>query len=69
MTGDRPTRPGRPVMQHLSSGAYQVAWEPSKDNGAAIDAYILEGKLARPTKRGTNTSIEAWSTYYNGTSE
>nr|AVT56263.1 sevenless [Boisea trivittata] len=68
--GDKPSRPGRPVVQHLSTGAYQLAWEPSRDNGAPVLSYILEGRQSQLSKRGANTSIneeDLWDQYYNGT--
>lgn len=59
-------------MQHLSSGAYQVAWEPSRDNGAPLMTYTLEGRPMYFTKRDTNVSLsddDYWDHYYNGTGE
>lgn len=35
-----------PVLQQLPGGIYQVTWEPSRDNGAPIVLYWLEGKRA-----------------------
>lgn len=64
---------------------YKVYWEASKDNGAPIEEYKLEGKVLRfyRDKRSTerkvpfyNTapSVEIqedpeWETFYNGTSK
>lgn len=44
--GDRPTTPGTPVLQHLRGDVYQVAWDPSKENGGVIELYSLEGRQA-----------------------
>ncbi|XP_075227577.1 receptor protein-tyrosine kinase sevenless [Lycorma delicatula] len=42
--GDRPAAPGIPVLHHLRGDVYQVAWEPSKENGGIIELYCLEGR-------------------------
>ncbi|RZC34249.1 proto-oncogene tyrosine-protein kinase ROS, partial [Asbolus verrucosus] len=79
--GDKPSPPGIPKIQYVKPKIYKVWWEASKDNGAAIELYMLEG-LELPnyrTKRSTNRtaffytapSIEEeereWQPFYNGT--
>lgn len=78
-SGDRPSRPGTPVVQQLRKDVYQVLWEKSRDNGAIIDYYALEGLIKKPwmRKREANYSTltddsssiasEEWILYYNGT--
>ncbi|CAG9858272.1 unnamed protein product [Phyllotreta striolata] len=81
--GDRPSPPGIPIIQYVNPNTYKVLWEASKDNGAPITIYKLEGKTLRfyRNKRSTsnrtayfNTApsieleeTEQWVTYYNGT--
>ncbi|XP_057670694.1 proto-oncogene tyrosine-protein kinase ROS isoform X2 [Diorhabda carinulata] len=81
--GDRPSPPGIPIIQYVKPNIYKVLWEASKDNGAPIEMYKLEGKILRfyRTKRNTNRTTpffntspsieledpEQWITYYNGT--
>lgn len=79
--GDRPSRPGTPVIQHLRRGVYQVVWEPSRENGAHIEMYLLEGQVGgkwrRRRRRETNYTtlpeltnamdLDEWAPYYNGT--
>ncbi|XP_063703914.1 proto-oncogene tyrosine-protein kinase ROS isoform X2 [Culicoides brevitarsis] len=79
--GDRPSTPGRPLIKHVSGDAYQVEWNSSRDNGAFIEEYVLEGvqrrreKQIAPKNETTNTeeSVEEpqlsgnWEIYYNGT--
>lgn len=48
--GDRPSTPGRPRITHVSGDAYQVTWELSRDNGAIIEEYVLEGVQRRREK-------------------
>lgn len=79
VSGDRPSRPGTPVIQHLRRDVYQVTWEKSRDNGAEIDFYILEGRFRTVwrTKREANhtlqdsnkVDLDEWIIYYNGTGE
>lgn len=60
--GDRPSPPGMPAI-HPINDVYQVRWEPSRDNGAPIDVYYLEG-LKYPyyrNKRSTTGNRTAWS--------
>uniref|UniRef100_T1HB35 Tyrosine-protein kinase receptor n=1 Tax=Rhodnius prolixus TaxID=13249 RepID=T1HB35_RHOPR len=73
---DRPSRPGIPVIRHLSGDVFQVTWDPSRENGSPIEIYCLEGINLSPKidrdKRGTNgTNLSAtedsWTLYYNGT--
>jgi proto-oncogene tyrosine-protein kinase ROS len=42
--GDRPSPPGRPLVEHVADNVYKVTWNASKDNGAVILEYILESK-------------------------
>lgn len=77
--GDRPSVPGTPSVQQLSRDVYQVVWEKSKDNGAPIQFYLLEGLerkrwLSRRkanytdvTEDSNKIDSEEWSVYYNGT--
>ncbi|KAJ8934365.1 hypothetical protein NQ314_013406 [Rhamnusium bicolor] len=80
--GDRPSPPGIPIIQYVKPNVYKVWWEASKDNGAPIELYKLEGKILityrnkRSTNRtlpwfNTSPSIEiedpGWETFYNGT--
>lgn len=70
-----------PKIQYVKPNVYKVWWESSKENGAVIELYKLEG-LQLPnyrTKRSTNRtaffytapSIEEeereWQPFYNGT--
>lgn len=74
--GDVPSAPGKPTVKHLSGDAYQVIWEPSRDNGAIIEEYVLEGLQRRKeivTGEG-ETKVDdqeyedgEWENYYNGT--
>ena len=36
-----------PIIQHLRRDVYQVTWDPSRENGAHIELYSLEGKIER----------------------
>ncbi|KAK9875123.1 hypothetical protein WA026_005916 [Henosepilachna vigintioctopunctata] len=79
--GDRPSPPGIPLIQYLNPNEYTVWWEASKDNGAPIELYRLEGLLLKHyrTRRNANRTaffysapsiIEEepeWKTFYNGT--
>ncbi|XP_050510998.1 proto-oncogene tyrosine-protein kinase ROS isoform X1 [Diabrotica virgifera virgifera] len=81
--GDRPSPPGIPIIQYVKPNIYKVLWEASKDNGAPIEIYKLEGKVLRyyRTKRSANRTVpffntspsieiedpDQWTTYYNGT--
>lgn len=79
--GDRPSPPGVPVIQHVKGDVYQISWEASKDNGAPIVMYNLEGvgfsnyRAKRNTNRtawfNTSPYVEEkeyeWISYYNGT--
>lgn len=71
--GDRPSTPGRPRITHVSGDAYQVTWDSSRDNGAFIEEYVLEGvqrrrekpvtqpitnKIDNETTQGTEENIE-----------
>lgn len=80
--GDAPSTPGQPMVKHVSGEAYQVIWDPSKDNGAFIDEYVLEGLQRRrevPVTEGPegvekslvveeDPDNKDWAMYYNGTS-
>ncbi|KAJ8921659.1 hypothetical protein NQ315_010568, partial [Exocentrus adspersus] len=80
--GDRPSPPGIPIIQYVKPNVYRVWWEASRDNGAPIELYKLEGKILisyrnkRSTNRtrpwfNTSPSIELqdpeWEMLYNGT--
>lgn len=52
--GDVPTAPGQPVMQ---KGA-NIGWEPSKDNGAPIIEYSLEGYKTNSKRVGRSAATE-----------
>lgn len=78
LTGDRPSKPGVPVLQQLKGNINQVVWdEPVKENGAKVDLYWLEGQTDDSTreKREANLTIsletdedEDWVVFYNGSS-
>lgn len=53
--GDCPSPPGMPVIQQLRRDVYQVIWDPSRENGAHVELYCLEGK----TKGGKREKREA----------
>lgn len=79
--GDRPSPPGTPNIQHVKADVYQVLWEASRNNGAPILFYMLEGTklLYYRNRRSTNRTawfsdspyIEeteiTWEPLYNGT--
>ncbi|KAF5278624.1 hypothetical protein FQA39_LY00666 [Lamprigera yunnana] len=79
--GDKPSSPGIPIIQHIKADVYQVWWEPSKDNGAFIEMYLLEGlkipnyrtkrSATRPAWFHNAPSIDEhednWIPLYNGT--
>ncbi|CAG9822767.1 unnamed protein product [Phaedon cochleariae] len=81
--GDNPSPPGIPIIQYVKPNIYKVIWEASKDNGAPIEMYKLEGKILRfyRNKRSTNRTVpfyntapsieledpDKWETFYNGT--
>jgi hypothetical protein len=44
-----------PVIQQLRRDVYQVIWDPSRENGAHVELYCLEGK----TKGGKREKREA----------
>ncbi|XP_054270502.1 proto-oncogene tyrosine-protein kinase ROS isoform X2 [Macrosteles quadrilineatus] len=74
--GDRPSRPGSPILHQLRGNVNQVVWdEPLTDNGAKVDMYWLEGRTDEGVreKREANFSSgerhspnEDWVLYYNG---
>ncbi|CAG2061407.1 unnamed protein product [Timema podura] len=67
--GDRPSPPGVPKVQQLGRDTYQVWWEPSQENGAAIDSYSLEGMEEGGERRdaGNHSAQQlGWDIYYNG---
>ncbi|GJQ85805.1 sev [Trypoxylus dichotomus] len=80
-SGDRPTAPGKPEIRIINRNESKIWWQPSKDNGAPIELYKLEGMKLRNyrEKRSTNRSawyhtapsIEEqtweWEEFYNGT--
>ncbi|KAG5883190.1 hypothetical protein JTB14_018205 [Gonioctena quinquepunctata] len=81
--GDIPSPPGMPLIQYVKPNIYNVIWEASKENGAPIEMYKLEGKILRyyRTKRTTNRTVpfyntspsielddlDEWRVFYNGT--
>jgi hypothetical protein len=79
-TGDRPSAPGMPHIQHLHSDVFQVSWDPSKNNGAEVELYLLEVKETStnsnaPMAQQQRSSREApnelednvgWTLLYNG---
>ncbi|KAK4881780.1 hypothetical protein RN001_005099 [Aquatica leii] len=59
--GDRPSPPGMPIIQHIKADVYQVWWESSKDNGAPIEMYLLEGlKIPNYRSKRSATSRPPW---------
>lgn len=62
--GDRPSAPGRPVVIHVRSDVFKVIWNPSSDNGAAIEEYSLEALRYRAKKR-TERSATALPPVYS----
>ncbi|XP_046670760.1 proto-oncogene tyrosine-protein kinase ROS-like isoform X1 [Homalodisca vitripennis] len=71
--GDRPTRPGIPVLHQLRGNINQVVWsEPARENGAKVTLYWLEGRTDEGVreKREANLSSAVdhldWTLYYNG---
>lgn len=78
LTGDRPSKPGVPVLHQLRGNINQVVWdEPVKENGAKVDLYWLEGQTDDSTreKREANLTFslesdeeEDWVVFYNGSS-
>lgn len=42
--GDRPSPPGRPIIEYVTEKVYKVTWNASKENGAPITKYVLESK-------------------------
>ncbi|PNF32886.1 hypothetical protein B7P43_G01836 [Cryptotermes secundus] len=61
--GDCPSPPGIPVIQQLRRDVYQVIWDPSRENGAHIELYCLEGKIEgeRRDKREANFTSDTHS--------
>lgn len=56
--GGVPSPPGQPVMQK----GFNIWWEPSKDNGAAIEEYSLEGYKTSSRRIGRrSTDVSAGS--------
>lgn len=41
--GDRPSIPGKPVVQHLSGSVYQLQWAASAPHGSPVMLYRLYG--------------------------
>nr|ALV82505.1 sev [Leptinotarsa decemlineata] len=80
---DVPSPPGMPLIQYITPNIYKVIWEASRDNGAPVEMYKLEGKILRfyRTKRSTNRTVpfyntspsveledpDEWRVFYNGT--
>lgn len=57
--GGVPTAPGQPIMQKGSN----IGWEPSKENGAPIEEYSLEGYRTNSRRIGRrSTDINTSST-------
>lgn len=80
--GDKPSTPGKPHVQYVSGEAYQVIWATSRENGASIEEYVLEGIQRRKEVviadgAGEEKKVEKiveqdsdeqeWQVYYNGT--
>ncbi|XP_021913370.1 proto-oncogene tyrosine-protein kinase ROS isoform X3 [Zootermopsis nevadensis] len=59
--GDCPSPPGVPLIQQLRRDVYQVIWDASRENGARIELYCLEGKIEEETreKREANFTLDA----------
>jgi hypothetical protein len=49
-----------PVIQQLRRDVYQVIWDPSRENGAHVELYCLEGKTegGRREKREANFTLD-----------
>lgn len=62
--GDCPSAPGKPVIRHVRDAVYKVAWEPSKDNGATIIAYSLEGWHQPPSNRVKRSTLNSEADTY-----
>jgi hypothetical protein len=58
--GDCPSPPGVPAIQQLRRDVYQVVWDPSRENGARIELYSLEGKFeeGKREKREANFTLD-----------
>jgi len=63
ISGDCPSPPGLPVIQQLRRDVYQVIWDPSRENGAHVELYCLEGKTERgkSEKREVNFTLDSES--------
>lgn len=50
-----------PVIQQLTRDVYQVIWDPSRENGAHVELYYLEGKTERgkSEKREVNFTLDS----------
>lgn len=55
--GDKPSPPGSPIIHHIN-GVYQLKWEPSKDNGAPIEMYMLQAKRLNYYRNKRSTDPE-----------
>jgi proto-oncogene tyrosine-protein kinase ROS len=43
--GDAPSAPGKPTVKSVKENIFQVIWDPSRENGAPIEEYLLETKI------------------------
>ncbi|KAK5650142.1 hypothetical protein RI129_001171 [Pyrocoelia pectoralis] len=58
--GDCPSAPGVPLIQHIKADVYQVWWEASKENGAAIETYLLEALRIPNYRNKRSANRPAW---------
>lgn len=63
ISGDCPSPPGMPLIQQLKRDVYQVIWDPSRENGAHVELYWLEGKTegGKREKREVNFTLDTES--------
>lgn len=64
--GDRPTAPGKPEIRFINRNESKIWWQPSRDNGAPIELYKLEGMKFKSYREKRSTNRSAW--YYNAPS-
>lgn len=73
VVGDKPSKPGVPMLQQQRGDIYQVIWVDPLDNGGKIYLYWLEGRHgdgAKREQREANFSVPVdneWILFYNGT--
>ncbi|KAI4460354.1 tyrosine-protein kinase receptor [Holotrichia oblita] len=65
-SGDRPTPPGKPEIRFINRNESKIWWQPSKDNGAPIELYKLEGMTLKNYRQRRSTNRSAW--YHNAPS-